>query len=525
MQKFYTLLVFVSVVSILTAQEVKLPEDLRQHNLGMYNTSLVNPAFSLNANSLHTIALWTRWQWQAIDEDPTSLFFNYTGSLNDKSTIGAGFFQNNTGVFSYTGGVANYAYVFDLSATTKLSVGVNVFGYKSVLSDNRFNPNPEIELPQLKNSNDFILQIAPGIMLSVNQFSVGISSENSFDYNFTKKEAQTSASDKMYLGFVSYAFPLEMFGSSQDTYVKPMMYIKTIPNHDTQFGLNTVFSTSKFWGQVGYNNFYGISAGAGAKLFQKLSIGLLMEFGIDDSLKDKDSSIEIVTAFSFGGNVNRNKIVDEEEEAPVLVEEKKEAVVVEKPKKPITEELKTEKEVELVKVKQEEEKKRLDSIAKLEKENALAVKEKLKQANVKDSISKIRKANAMAAVKRLEANKAKLLAAENKKVALAKVVKKPKKKGAVTNGHYEEVTSLEGVASGYYLVANIFGTKKYFENFMKNLKKKGFNPGAFYRKDKKHNYVYLERFDTLSEIEKARDSKYDGRYKDTIWVFRVVGEK
>ncbi len=86
---------------------------------------------------------------------------------------------------------------------------------------------------------------------------------------------------------------------------------------------------------------------------------------------------------------------------------------------------------------------------------------------------------------------------------------------------YEEVLGEDGLNPGYYLIANVFGTKKYFDAFMADLTKKGLQPKSFFRSKDKYNYVYLERYDTLDEASKARDSKFNGRYVDKLSIYRV----
>src|SRR5690606_6649289 len=189
------------------AQEIALPRDLRQHNITNFNSSLVSPVFSLDRNEPQSIALWMRWQWQTVDMDPTSLFLNYTRPINSRSAFGAGYFQNNTGIHIEKGGILNYAYVFNFSERSHLALGINLFGFKQELADNRFNPNSEISLPQLQVSNDFIMQVAPGIRYTYDRLGIGLSSDNLFDYNFTKKEAQTYNSEKVIMGMVDYSFP------------------------------------------------------------------------------------------------------------------------------------------------------------------------------------------------------------------------------------------------------------------------------------------------------------------------------
>ena len=59
---------------------------------------------------------------------------------------------------------------------------------------------------------------------------------------------------------------------------------------------------------------------------------------------------------------------------------------------------------------------------------------------------------------------------------------------------------------------------------MADLTKRGLSPKSFLRSMNNYNYAYLERYDTMAEARKARDSKYSGRYNDKTWVFRVVGQ-
>ena len=271
MVKFRVILLVLGMAYMAQAQEVTLPKDLRQHNITNFNSSLVNPTFSLDRNEPQSLALWTRWQWQAIDADPTTLFLNYTRPINSKSAFSAGYFQNNTGVYLDQGGVINYAYVFSFGEKSHLALGVNVFGFQQELADDRFSPGQDIPLPELQVSNNFIMQLAPGIRYTYDRFGIGVSSDNLFDYNFTKKEAETYNSEKVIMGLVDYTFPLSLFGTSENTFVRPSVYVRTVPNNDTQFGLNGYLSTTYFWAQTGYNSFYGISVGAGGHFFKKIS--------------------------------------------------------------------------------------------------------------------------------------------------------------------------------------------------------------------------------------------------------------
>ena len=340
------------------SQEPELPYDFRQHNLTEFNSSLLSPAFLLDRNNPQSVALWTRWQWQTLDGNPTTLFLNYSRKLNEESGIGGGFIQHNTGVFVNRGGLLNYAYNFELSTKTQITLGINVIGFQRKLAKD-FILNPDIGLPIFEEKSNFILQIAPAVKLQLNAFSFGIAMENLVDRNFTTNEGNASASGLIYMGLASYDFPINMFGESSTSYIRPTLYYKRLPDFDNQIGFNTFFSTPKFWAQLGYNNFYGISTGIGGRFFKKLSLGALVEFGTSSEIKGEDPSFEIVTAFSFG-----QQVFEVEEE--VILE---------------TEQQQTNEELALLEAQRKQ-----DSLAAVKAANILALEE-LQNQKRKDSIA------------------------------------------------------------------------------------------------------------------------------------------
>ncbi|MGF1559750.1 MAG: PorP/SprF family type IX secretion system membrane protein [Flavobacteriaceae bacterium] len=580
------------VLFICRSQEVSLPADLRQHALTQYNASLFNPAFSLDRNNPQSLSIWTRWQWQSIDADPTTLFVNYTRTLNEKSAAGIGFFQHNTGIYFNTGGVVNYAYSIKLNPIIKLSIGANLFGFNQSLADTRFQPDPNVLPVPLQITDDFILQLAPGFNLSVENFSLSMASENLFDYNMRNKASNTDKGDKIFMGMASY--DISVFASDSTAFLRPSIYLRTIPEEENQIGMNALLSTRSYWAQTGYNNFYGISVGAGATVFNRISLGALMEFGTSSSLNSKDSSFEIIASYFLGNPKDRRKpvvnVFDALDQQVVVVDEEVNAANVQEPETPkvIPDEEKNEevenkaviaerelpKEKESSKVGQTndnakalEKERRKDSIASIKKEKdilakakkesavkakveaaeakksaALADKEKadktkkdiadeefeknqqiakneaLKTAQNQDSIAKVKAYDDAQAMKIKEAADKEIEAEED-------TLPKEKEKITLQAGEkYEEVATVEGLEPGFYLIANVFGTKKYFDAFMQDLRKKGIEPGSFVKGKNNYNYVYLKRYDTISEARNARDSKFNGKYQDKTWIFRVIGE-
>jgi type IX secretion system PorP/SprF family membrane protein len=735
-------------------QQISLPADLRQHTLTHYNASLFNAAFSLDRNNPQSVSLWTRWQWQTIDADPTTLFLNYTRTLNDNSAAAVGFFQQNTGVYFNTGGALNYAYQLEFNRLIKVSFGANAFLFKQEIADTRFSVNPIPGIPQSIPTDDFVLQFAPGVNIQVENFSLSLASENLFDYNFTDKITNTAKSDKIFMGMASYDFPII---SSDDTaFLRPSLYLRTIPGQDNQVGLDAQLNTKKFWVQSGYNNFYGISIGGGGTFFNRFSLGALVEFGNSSSLNSKDPSFEFLASYYLGKKPDRRplvasgvleldqqvglqnedannerikeelekaeKLANEEEtienensesesseelsqpsredvkearkeakrlaaeEKAIRIKQRKDSIdLIKKEREALALQQKQEQELakkaadeaklkaeeeakiakleeEAAKIKAEEEQKlaeaqeeekrlaaeklaederiaeenriteenrlteanriaeeekqkelqrqeeiekarlkgiadkqeelrKLDSINDARKAAALAAERRVIEEKRRDSIEQKKKADALAEAQRIEEQqrqeaiqKAKeekalalkeaeqriqdsISAAQSAQLAEAELrLKELRKLDSISRAErlraqekteepitpivveevetaepviekaepevitlekgekYEQVDTEDGLEPGFYLIANVFRTKKYFDIFMTDLTNKGLQPKSFYRSVNKYNYAYLERYNTMREARRARDSNFYGKYDGNMWIFGVVVE-
>lgn len=546
MKKFCGALLIGFVVLGLKAQEVVLPTDFRQQNLTEYNSSLINPAYSLDRNNPSSVALWARWQWQSYDADPTSLFLNYNTRLSDVSSVGVGFFQHNTGIFLNTGAALNYAYNIELSENVFLGVGLNLFAFQQKLADDRFFvPNPI----QTTINNDFIIQMAPGVNLSIDGFNIGLVSENLFDYNFTTNERNTSPDDRMFQALVSYDFPVNVLATDNSSVFRPILYYKTIPGLDNQVGLTTLLTTNKYWAQAGYNSFYGFSGGVGGRFFKRVSFGALIEVGTSSDLKGQDPSFELVTSYKLGAlqtpeeKLEEQLIAEEEKNKEELLAKQEEKEVestelTKAEKLALKRESKKQERLALIesnrirdsiydasrktgiaaKESKRDLKRKRDSIENAKVEQALVAAKALKQQRQQDSIAVVMKREAEAVA--LAQKQRQDSIAQSEALAMKNEVVEVK-----AGEKYEEVAKEGSLEPGYYLIANVFGTKKYLDAFLADMKKKGINAKSFFRQKNKYNYVYLAKYNFIKDARAARDSKLDGKYSDKIWIFRVTGEE
>lgn len=82
-------------------------------------------------------------------------------------------------------------------------------------------------------------------------------------------------------------------------------------------------------------------------------------------------------------------------------------------------------------------------------------------------------------------------------------------------------SDLVGVKSGYYVIANVFKSRKYLDAFMGDLKQKGLDAGYFYNKENGLHYVYLADYNYKSDAKNAYVSNMNGQYNAEKWIMQV----
>lgn len=163
---------------------------------------------------------------------------------------------------------------------------------------------------------------------------------------------------------------------------------------------------------------------------------------------------------------------------------------------------------------------RSESKTKLNLEKDPEVSPKTALASVKDN--KGSKEEERTDMSKTETKNKSVLLADNKtikqKYSNNALFKKESKKNHIRSA---TISNLTGVQSGYYIIANVFATDKYFKNFMGKLEGEKLRPNYFVNHKNNWKYVYLKRFDTWQEAIAAHKSKLDGAYRDDIWIMNV----
>lgn len=313
-------------------------------NTLQFNRFLINPTFSIVRENENYITLYHRNQWIQFNDSPELYMLSYAGKFNEKAGAGIGLYQQNLGIITSFGGIANYAYQLQLAENIKLAVGFNLAYYSTGVNSNRAvgnEPDPAI----LELSNNSILTLKPGFNVTWGSFDVGVYAENLVDYDFKSSQMVKEYSNKTFSAHAMYHHDMESRkGMFENGYFRLMTRGKINATEDFTLGGSVLVNFPYLgWVQTGIDDYYGISIGAGAHLTHRLSLGYTYERVINEGAVNFGPTHEITLSFRLSSTTNKkttrvfdytkgpidvasNKTEKEEEleeEDEVLVEEPK----------------------------------------------------------------------------------------------------------------------------------------------------------------------------------------------------------
>ncbi|WP_293294850.1 PorP/SprF family type IX secretion system membrane protein [Allomuricauda sp.] len=537
--------------------------DVPFQNLLKFNRFLINPTFSSIREDKSYVNFFHRSQSADFDNNRQNYFLSYSGRLNDRVGLGFSLYNQQEGVISNLGVMANYSHGVRLGSESSLTFGVNIPYYVS-----SFDPSRAVALeddPVLREASESsVISFQPGLNLSLGKFDFGVFAQNLVDYNLKTGKSLTSFNEKIFSGHIQYAHQFENArGILEDGRLMPLARARFEGSEDIIFGGGIILDLPKLgWIQGGYDQFYGASAGTGFNLNQRLSFGYNFEKSLSNSIANLGVTHEISIAYSFVPNLSKNTFVanDEDEEKKKIENtavaeaenntektKQKSKLDVETTLRPYNKEDRAYWEERIAKLQEQQE----DSYAVID--DLLYQIDSMKQSREQDMEERFEMM--MRIVKRHNGNKIpdiekhaqKLYLADRKDLdAIYKEIEasttnalaantakaskdvKTKKEGTFHGGAFkpiEKFIDLDGVGQGHYIVANVFKSEVYLKNFMKKLKNEGLDAQYFKNPDNGLNYVYLAKYEENEDAYAAYRSKLKGKYRDEIWIMHVENSR
>ena len=529
--------------------------DVPSQNLLKFNRFLINPTFSTVREDKSYINLLHRNQSVSFNDNNQDYFLSYSGRVNDQSGLGLSLYTQREGLISNYGVMANYAYGIKLSDKSNFTFGANLAYYNSGFDRNRANaldPN-DPALNGLQDSN--LLSVQPGFNISYGKFDFGVFAENLFDYNLKTSKTITEFGDKTFSGHLQYTHQFENGeGILEQGRLMPLARVRKIGTEEVVLGGSLILDLPKLgWLQGGYDSFYGASAGIGFNINRRLSLGYTMEKGLSNNFDNFGLTHEISFAYSITPTLTEDRVMLEEgyEEQLAQYEEEPEEKLtaqqleIEKLKKALAEydEILAElmfRQDSSETNRQKDLERRFAMVMKMVREETQGkrpdIEEKAKNMYLVNNENGGLVANSKPATKE---NKLIVINSVSKpKDAIAvrevetKITPKTKKEDTQENDEFTRVAqqnniksrkfrNLDGVADGYYIVANVYKGEKYLNKFVEELANNGVKADHFENSNNGLKYVYLERYDTWQEAMAAHKSNLNGSYNKDMWIMNV----
>ncbi len=504
------------------------------HNQLFFNRYLINPTFSLVRENKSYLNILHRNQYATFDDNSQNYYLGFSNKLSDKTALGIGVYSQWAGVVQEFGFNANYATAVKLGRKSQLAFGANITYFNQGLDKNRVvvsENDPEISDSRKESK----IAVQPGLNLSIGNFDFGLYAKDMLRYNQTTNEFLTNLSTNSINASVQYTHNFESGrGFFENGRLMPLGQIGKNLDGSIYYLGSLLLDLPKYgWLQTTIDQEYGVSAGIGFNLSEKMSLGYLMEKDISKVESNLGWNHEVSLAYKFKDNDMSITIADRSNDSKIdrivrNYEEQIADLITERDKARKNNSSKGKSETVITATGDS------NSIA---YQNRLILDELILR---QDSIEEARTAafeQRFETIVRLLRNDIKdniknnLLNfdQEQQTMLLANQMQQEHEAAEVKeNGKYKKLPlrvfgqgDLVGVKTGYYVIANVYKNEKYMNAFVEKLKKEGLDPKKFYNKENGLHYVYLADYDYKQDAQTAFVSNMDGKYNDDKWIMQV----
>jgi len=290
--------------------------DLPVRNSLKYNRYAINPTLSFVREQNRYLSFTNKREWVQFDNAPQTYLFSYSGRFRENMGIGIGVFQQNYGVLTTFGGIANFAYNVVINSDSNLTFGMNLAFYKSGLNSGEVITNfPDSSLDNIPSNS--VITVNPGLNYGTAFLDFGVSINNLVAYNLTASKIIENNPEQSIQGHVMYTGYLNSRGFFDESKFSTLL-MSEFKKENTVFSGLVMFTVPKgIWAQAGYNTLYGVSGGVGLNITNQISI----EYNYEKALGELDAfgnSHEITLAYKFKNKYRYNYSSDDEDEALLI---------------------------------------------------------------------------------------------------------------------------------------------------------------------------------------------------------------
>lgn len=251
-----------------------------QYTQYMYNTQIVNPAYTGSRESLSLGALY-RSQWVGLDGAPTTLTFSINSPISLKNVgLGLSVVRDEIGPSEETYVNIDYSYTIWTSAYGRLAFGLKTGANMVNIDYSKLNIDQEGDIFDNNINNRIRLQIGAGVYYYTDKFYVGFSAPNFIESKYFDEEsidnpdAYVFNREKIHLYLISgYIFDL-----SNDLKFKPAALVKAVAGAPLQVDVSANFL---LYDKLTLGAAYRWSAALSALVGFQMTDSLMLGFGFD----------------------------------------------------------------------------------------------------------------------------------------------------------------------------------------------------------------------------------------------------
>ena len=316
-QYFIVIALFLFVSQILYSQEDGVVSfTLPIRNSLKFNKYIINPTFSFVREQNPYISLYNKRQWTQFENAPQTYLFSYSGRFRENEAIAFGVFQQNYGVLTTVGAVANYAHNIQLQSDSNLTFGVNLGFYKSGLNESKIITNyPDPSLENIPSNS--LITVNPGINYGLTFLDFGLSVNNLVLYNMSTSKIIEDDPEKTIEAHIMHTGYVDTYGFFDRSKFSGLVKAEFKKDKTIISGLAMFSVPIGIWAQAGYNSVYGVSGGIGMNITQNISFEYNYETATGN-LSSFGASHEIGFAYKFKNKNSSYAYTDDEDDGSII---------------------------------------------------------------------------------------------------------------------------------------------------------------------------------------------------------------
>jgi len=281
-----------------------------------FNRYLINPTFSFVREQNPYISLYNKRQWTQFENAPQTYLFSYSGRFRENQAVAFGVFQQNYGILTTFGAVANYAHNVQLQSDSNLTFGVNLGFYKSGLNESKIITNyPDPSLENIPSNS--LITINPGINYGTTFLDFGLSVNNLVLYNLKTSKLVEDDPEKSIEAHVMHTGYIDSYGFFDRSKFSGLLKSEFKKDKTIISGLAMLSVPIGVWAQAGYNTLYGFSGGIGMNITKNISFEYNYETATGD-VSTFGASHEIVIAYKFKNKNSSYAYTDDDDDGSII---------------------------------------------------------------------------------------------------------------------------------------------------------------------------------------------------------------